>query len=84
MVGQVNFSITYGIATAPRNDPNIALAEAALEGVDVAQTKGRIFNLVPFCKSNQSLLQFDLFLLASAECPGVSHALAVVVPGLWF
>jgi hypothetical protein len=52
MIGQVSLSIAYGIDTIPRNDPNIALAEAALQGVAVAQTKGRIFNLVPFCKPN--------------------------------
>jgi hypothetical protein len=53
MVGQVNLSVAYGIDTVPRNDPNIALAETALQGVEVAQTKGRIFNLIPFRKPNQ-------------------------------
>jgi hypothetical protein len=53
MIGQVSLSVAYGIDTAPQDDPNIALAEAALEGVAVAQTKGRIFNLVPFRKPNQ-------------------------------
>jgi hypothetical protein len=53
MIGQVTLSVAYGIDTAPRDDPNIALAEAALQGIAVAQTKGRIFNLVPFCKPNQ-------------------------------
>jgi hypothetical protein len=52
MVGQVSLSIAYGIETAPLNDPHIALADAALQGVSVAQTKGRIFNLVPFRKPN--------------------------------
>jgi hypothetical protein len=47
MVGQVSLSVAYGIDAAPLNDPNIALAEAALQGVAAAQTKGRIFNLVP-------------------------------------
>jgi hypothetical protein len=53
MTGQVSLSVAYGIDPAPRDDPNIALAEAALQGVAVAQTKGRIFNLVPFRKPNQ-------------------------------
>jgi hypothetical protein len=53
MIGQVSLSVAYGIDTAPRNDPNIALAESALQGVEAAQTKGRIFNLLPFCKPNQ-------------------------------
>lgn len=48
MIGQVSLSVAYGIDTAPRDDPNIALAEAALRGMAVAQTKGRIFNMVPF------------------------------------
>lgn len=52
MMCQATLSITYGIDTAPRSDPNIALAEEALEGARLAQTKGRIFNLVPFCKQN--------------------------------
>ena len=53
MIGQVCLSVAYGIDTAPRDDPNIALAEEALQGIAVAQTKGRIFNLVPFRKPNQ-------------------------------
>ncbi|KAH9995638.1 CyP450 monooxygenase [Russula compacta] len=48
MMAQATLSITYGIDTAPRSDPNIVLAEEALEGARLAQTKGRIFNLVPF------------------------------------
>jgi hypothetical protein len=52
MVGQVSLSVAYGIDAAPLNDPNIALAEAALQGVAAAQTKGRIFNLVPSRKPN--------------------------------
>jgi hypothetical protein len=60
MVGQVSLSVAYGIDTTPRNDPNIALAEAVLQGVAVAQTKGRIFNLVPFCKPNQLCLSYWL------------------------
>ena len=53
MVGQASLSVAYGIDTAPRNDPSIALAEAALEGVEVAMKKGRIFNLVPFREPDQ-------------------------------
>lgn len=53
MIGQVSLSVAYGIDTAPRDDPNIALAEAALQGIAVAQTKGRIFNLIPFREPNQ-------------------------------
>ncbi|KAI0306165.1 cytochrome P450 [Multifurca ochricompacta] len=48
MVGRVSLSVAYGIELSPRNDPNMALADAALAGLGVAQTKGRIFNLVPF------------------------------------
>ena len=55
MTGQVSLSVAYGIDTAPRDDPSIALAEAALQGVAVAQTKGRIFNIIPFRKPNQLL-----------------------------
>ena len=55
MTGQVSLSVGYGIDTAPRDDPNIALAEAALQGIAVGQTKGRIFNLIPFCKPNRIL-----------------------------
>ncbi|KAH9998932.1 cytochrome P450 [Russula vinacea] len=47
MVGQVSLSVSYGIDTAPLNDPNIALAEVALQDANVALKKGRIFNLVP-------------------------------------
>ena len=53
MIGQVSLSVAYGIDIAPRDDPNIALAEAALQGVAAAVTKGRIFNLVPFRKPDQ-------------------------------
>ena len=84
MVGQVSFSIAYGVSTAPRNDPNIALAEAALEGVAVAQTKGRIFNLAPICKSKQSQLQFGPFfgrmlnaLVQSCACHGGSQVVVL-------
>ncbi|KAI0247647.1 cytochrome P450 [Lactifluus subvellereus] len=47
MTSQVSLSIAYGFDIAPRNDSIIALADAALQGISVAQTKGRIFNLVP-------------------------------------
>jgi hypothetical protein len=53
MVGQVSLSVSYGIDTAPLNDPNIALAEVALQDANVALKKGRIFNLVPSRKPNQ-------------------------------
>jgi hypothetical protein len=53
MVGQVSLSVAYGIDTAPLNDLNIALAEVAVQGANVAQKKGRIFNLIPSRKPNQ-------------------------------
>ena len=53
MTGQASLSIAYGFDVAPWNDPNIALADAALQGINMAQTKGRIFNLVPLRKPNQ-------------------------------
>ena len=53
MIGQVSLSVAYGIDIAPRDDPHIAIAEGALQGILAAQTKGRIFNLVPFRKPNQ-------------------------------
>ena len=52
MVAQVSLSISYGIDTAPLNDPNIAIAEAALHSIDVAQEKARILNLLPSRKPN--------------------------------
>jgi hypothetical protein len=55
MPGQASLSVAYGFDVSPRNDPIIALADAALRGINVAQTKGRIFNLVPFRKLNQPL-----------------------------
>ncbi|KAH8987086.1 cytochrome P450 [Lactarius hatsudake] len=48
MVGQTSLSIAYGIDVAPRDDPNIALADEALQGMYVGQNRGRIFNYVPF------------------------------------
>lgn len=48
MVAQTSLSIAYGIDVAPRGDPTIALTDEALHGINVAQNKGRIFNLVPF------------------------------------
>jgi hypothetical protein len=53
MIGQVSLSVAYGIDTVPRDDPNIALAEAALQGIEAALTKGRIFDLIPFREPNQ-------------------------------
>jgi hypothetical protein len=53
MTGQASLSVAYGFDVSPQNDPIIALADAALQGIAVAQTKGRIFNLVPFRKLNQ-------------------------------
>ena len=53
MTGQISLSIAYGFDVAPRNDPIIALADAALQGINVAQTRGRLFNLVPLRKPNQ-------------------------------
>jgi hypothetical protein len=52
MVGQASLSIAYGLDVAPRDDPNIALTDEALEGVFVAQRRGNIFNFVPFCTPN--------------------------------
>ncbi|KAH9041581.1 cytochrome P450 [Lactarius pseudohatsudake] len=52
VIGQTSLSIAYGIDVAPRDDPNIALADEALQGMYAAQNKGRIFNYVPFCKPN--------------------------------
>ena len=40
MVGQSSLSIAYGIDVATRDDPNIALAEDALQGMFVAQGGG--------------------------------------------
>ena len=51
MVAQSSLSIAYGIDVAPRDDPNITRTDEALQGVYVAQSKGRIFNYVPFCTS---------------------------------
>jgi hypothetical protein len=53
MIGQVSLSVAYGIDAAPLNDPNIALAETALQSIDAAQTKARILNLLPSRKPNQ-------------------------------
>ena len=52
MVGQASLSIAYGIDVATRDDPNIALTEDALQGIIVAQRRGNIFNIVPFCTPN--------------------------------
>jgi len=48
MVAQTSLTIAYGIDVAPRDDPNIALTDEALQGVRAAQQKGRIFNYIPF------------------------------------
>ncbi|KAI0306200.1 hypothetical protein B0F90DRAFT_1697013, partial [Multifurca ochricompacta] len=48
MIGRISLSVAYGIELSPGNDPNMAHADAALAGFGMAQTKGRIFNLVPF------------------------------------
>ncbi|KAI9439721.1 cytochrome P450 [Lactarius indigo] len=48
MVSQTSLSIAYGIDVAPRDDPNIALADEAGQSMYTAQNKGRIFNYVPF------------------------------------
>ena len=52
MVAQTSLSVAYGLDVAPRDDPNIALTDEALAGVNVAQSKGRIFNFLPFCTPN--------------------------------
>ena len=80
MIGQVSLSVAYGIDTVPRDDPNIALAEAALQGIAVAQKKGRIFNIVPFCKRKS----ISSHLLPVTLSFWHSHPLAVVVPRCWF
>ncbi len=49
MVAQISLSVAYGIDVAPRDDPTITLTDEALQGLYVAQNKGRIFNYVPFC-----------------------------------
>ena len=49
MVAHTSLSIAYGIDVAPRDDPNIALTDEALDGVHAAQQRGRIFNFIPFC-----------------------------------
>ena len=82
MIGQVSLSVAYGIDAAPRDDPNIALAEAALQGIVVAQTKGPIFNLVPFRKpksvSAQLLPSVTLsFPAQSSTCRGGSQVLVL-------
>jgi hypothetical protein len=56
MIVQISLSVSYGIDTAPLNDPNIAIAETALHSVDVAQERARILNLLPSRKPNQLLL----------------------------
>jgi hypothetical protein len=53
MTSQAGLSVGYGFEVSPRNDPIIGLADAALQGLLSAQTKGRIFNLVPSRKPNQ-------------------------------
>jgi hypothetical protein len=78
MIGQISLSVAYGIDTAPRNDPNIALADEALQGVEAAVKRGRIFNLVPFRKLNQLWPSY----CRDIELSG-SHPLAVVVPKRW-
>lgn len=52
MVAQTSLSVAYGLDVAPRDDPNIALTDEALHGVHEAQSKGRIFNFLPFCMPN--------------------------------
>ena len=58
MVAQTSLSIAYGIDVASTDDPIIALTNEALKGVYIAQTKGRIFNLLPFRKPNLLRIQW--------------------------
>ncbi|KAI0267813.1 cytochrome P450 [Gloeopeniophorella convolvens] len=46
--GQLSFATAYGIDVAPRDDPYLAMGEEALRGAADAQTRGRLFNLLPF------------------------------------
>ncbi|KAH9167840.1 cytochrome P450 [Lactarius sanguifluus] len=48
MAGQVALTIAYGFDVDPRDDPNIARTDDALQGISVAQSRGNIFNFVPF------------------------------------
>ncbi|KAI9442829.1 cytochrome P450 [Lactarius psammicola] len=48
MVGQASLSIAYGIDVDPQDDPNIARTDEALQGIPVAQNKGRLFDFIPF------------------------------------
>ncbi|KAI9439716.1 cytochrome P450 [Lactarius indigo] len=47
-VGRANLSLTYGIDIDLRDDPNITRTDEALQGISVAQSRGNIFNFVPF------------------------------------
>ena len=82
MIGQVSLSVAYGIDTSPRDDPNIALAEAALQGIAVAQTNGRIFNLVPFRKPNHFF--GPVLTIGDLEPPGTVIHLPWWFPGAGF
>ena len=81
MIGQVSLSVAYGIDTAPRDDPNIALAEAALQGITAAVTKGRIFNLVPFRKP---ISYGPVITVGDLELPGTVIHLPWWFPGAGF
>jgi hypothetical protein len=49
MIGQTSLSIAYGIDVAPQDDPIITRTDEALEGVYLSQSRGLLFNFVPFC-----------------------------------
>ncbi|KAH9055190.1 cytochrome P450 [Lactarius vividus] len=48
VVGCASLSIAYGLDLDPRDDPNIARTDEALQGISIAQRRGSIFNFVPF------------------------------------